>query len=138
MKFPVKRLALVIACIGVLYFSLFNHTPRGTDCENSKSPDGVYMAELCLLRWVPGGNSKFVGRLFDAKTGKLLAEHTFSTPVPQLSWSSGLYYSNTNSPDARDIGPSVQFSRGDAAKGDSAISLPPSKWDQLLAARPRL
>jgi hypothetical protein len=97
------------------------------------------MAERCLLDWVPGGSSEYVGRLFDAKSGKLLAQHIFSTTDPKLSWSPGGSYSlDSNSPAIHYDGPSVEFSKGDPDNGDSGISLPPSSWDRLLAARPRL
>jgi len=123
-KFP-KQIAK-LAVIGVLYLVLFNHTPQGTECERSTSPDGKYIAERCLLESVPGGgNSKYVGRLFDAKNGELLAELTLRTPIPELLW--GDYE-----------GESVLFSRGDALDNDGSIRIPPSKWDRLLAVRPRL
>jgi hypothetical protein len=139
MRFTFKRVALIAVGIGVIYFFFFNHTPQGTHCKRSKSPDGLYTAERCLLGWDPGFSSDYVGRLFDAKRGKLLAEHTFSTPVPDLFWSPGMFYSSDpNSPVIRYAGPSVVFSSGDLVDGDSGISLPPSSWDRLLAARPRL
>lgn len=130
-----KRAALCAAVVGVLYFSLFDTTPQGTECKRSSSPNGVYLAELCLLRWVPGGDSSYSARVFDAKSGKKLAQHTFDTTVPELSWSPGVTYSLGDGPLLHD-GPAVSFSRG----GDKAasISLPPSKWDRLLAARPHL
>jgi hypothetical protein len=137
MRFLFKRAALIAVITGVGYFGIFNHTPQGTNCKSSKSPDGLYIAERCLLAWDPGFSSDYVGRLFDAKTGKLLAQCSFSTPVPEILWSPG-FYSSGRSSTMEYIGPSVVFSRGDPDSGDSGISLPPSKWDQLLAARPRL
>ncbi|MBB5421905.1 hypothetical protein HDG40_000046 [Paraburkholderia sp. JPY158] len=140
MKRIFKRAALLVGLIAGLYFGLFDHTPHGRECRNSAPVDGIYRAELCLLRWAPGrsGSPEYVGRLFDAKSGRLLAQRTFSTPVPDLFWSTGLRYSlNPYSP-PRYLGPSVEFSRGDAGKGDARISLPPSFWDKLAAARPRL
>ncbi|MGV2289829.1 hypothetical protein AAHK20_14045 [Trinickia sp. YCB016] len=123
-RFP--RQIATLAAIGVLYLVLFNHTSQGTECERSTSPDGNYIAERCLLKRAPGGgNSEYVGRLFDSKNDKLLAELTLRTPVPELSWSD---YE----------GKSVSFSSGDALDNDGSISIPPSKWDRLLAARPRL
>jgi hypothetical protein len=125
MKLTFKRATLFIVGLGVIYFCLFNHTPHGRECESSKSPDGLYMAERCLLKWVPGGDSKYVGRLFDARNGKLLAQHTFATPVPQVAW---FNYEEIY----------VSFSIGDGGDDATYISIPPSKWDRLLAARPRL
>ncbi|MFP3567632.1 hypothetical protein [Paraburkholderia sp. SIMBA_030] len=139
MKFTRRRVALLaLIAIGALYFALFNRTPHGTKCQRSTSPDGVYMAERCLLVRIPGGNSEYVGRLFNAKSGKLLAQHTFSTPVPDLSWSSGVTYSLKPDGPVHYFGPSVGFSIGDGSDDSTYISLPPSGWDRLLAARPRL
>lgn len=119
------RQTAILAVIGMSCVGLFDRTPHGTECRKSASPDGLYVAERCLLDWVPGGSSKYVGRLFDAKSGKLLAQKTFSTSVPEISW---LNYE----------GAIVSFSVGDADDGGADISLPPSRWDRLLAARPRL
>ncbi|MCC8393514.1 hypothetical protein LJ656_13020 [Paraburkholderia sp. MMS20-SJTR3] len=123
-----------LATIGALYFVFVSRTPHGTDCEKSSSPDGIYTAERCLLevQSFRSGNAKYVGRLFDASNGRLLAEHTFVTPVPDLFWSAGFY---SGEPTPRYIKPSVNFSRGGEAGDGSDISLPPSFWDRLLAAR---
>jgi hypothetical protein len=139
MKFLFKRSVLIGMGIGIIYFCFFNRTPHGTECQRLKSSDGLYAAERCLLHWVPGDSSEYVGRLFDAKNGKLLAQRIFSTTDPDLFWSPGLFYSSDpNSSDVRDVGPAVVFSIGDPDDGDSSISLPPSSWDRLLAARSRL
>jgi hypothetical protein len=119
-----KRVTLCAAVIGVLYFSLFDTTPQGTECHKSTSPNGAYSAERCLLHWHPGSNSDYVARVFDVKTGKKLAQRSFSTTDPEISWFS---YDKVY----------VLFSMG----GDDEVALvmlPPSKWDKLLAARPRL
>jgi hypothetical protein len=120
MKLSFKRAALFAAVV-VLYFFIIDHTPRGTECQKSTSPDGFYIAERCLLHWHPGSDSDYVGRVYDAKSGKLLAQRTFSTTVPEILWF--------------DDG-GMSFSRG----GDEAafITFPLSVWDRLLAARPRL
>lgn len=132
--------AIVLAAltgIGTLYFSLCDRTPRGTECEKSSSPDGIYIAERCFLevQSFDNGDKKYVGRLFDARSGRLLAQHTFITPVPELFWSSGFY---SGEPNPHYIEPSVNFSRGGEDGDGSAISLPPSFWEKLMAARPRL
>ncbi|MFP3565316.1 hypothetical protein [Paraburkholderia sp. SIMBA_030] len=120
------RLAALLALIfGAPYFIVFDHTPPGTDCKKSSSPDGSYTAELCMLKWYGRGNAEYVGRVFDAGSGKLLAQHTFITPVPTIMWSD---YE----------GESVLFSIGDGGDKSTYVDLPPSKWDRLLAARPRL
>jgi hypothetical protein len=125
MKFMLRHAALVAITIGIIYSFAFNHTPPGTECQSSKSPDGLHIAQRCLLDWVPGGNSKYVGRLFDANSGQLLAQHVFATPVPTIMWSS--------SEDE-----TVLFSVGDGGDDATYIPIPPSTWDRLLAARPRL
>ncbi|EIF33867.1 hypothetical protein BCh11DRAFT_01656 [Burkholderia sp. Ch1-1] len=134
----VARMAAMGAIIAMLYFGLFDHTSRGTECQKSTSPNGFYKAERCLLDWIPGGSSRYVGRVFDAKNGKLLAQHTFSTPVPDLSWSSGVLYSLDPDGPLRYFGATVGFSKGDGGDDSTYISLPPSRWERLLAARPRL
>lgn len=122
MKLSLMRFALLVPVIGTLFICLTDLTPRGTECQKSAPPDGLYVAERCLLKWVPGGNSEYVGRVFDAKSGKKLAQHIFRTPDPQIAWYSytALY---------------VSFSIGDDSSDAPYISLPPSKWDRLLAAR---
>jgi hypothetical protein len=125
MKLSSKRAVFFAGVVGVLFFGLTDHTPHGTECKKSTSPNGLYTAERCLLEWVPGGNSEYVGRVFDAKSGKKLAQHAFSTPDPQIAWYSytAIY---------------VSFSIGDGGDDATYILLPPSKWERFLAARPRL
>ena len=121
MKLSVGRIALFAVVVGMLYFCLTDHTPHGTECQRSTSPNGLYIAERCLLVWIPGGNSEYVGRVFDATSGKKLAQHTFSTPVPEISW---LSYE----------GAIVSFSIGDADDGDADIVLPPSRCGQATSS----
>ena len=135
MRLIFKGVALGTALIGILYFSLFDTTPHGTECKRSTSPDGLYIAERCVLRWVPGGDSKYVGRLFDVGSGKKLAQHTFSTPVPDLSWYHSMDYSPKDNGALIHPPPSVGFSIGDGGDDATFISLPPSTWDKLLAAQ---
>lgn len=78
-----------------------------------------------MLRWLGRGDAQYVGRVFDAASGKLLAQHTFRTPVPTIMWSS---YE----------GDAVLFSVGDGGDASTYVKLPPSRWDMILAARPRL
>jgi hypothetical protein len=139
MKLTRRRIALLAAiAIGTLYFTLFDTTPRGIRCVKSTSPDGVYIAERCALNSVAWGNPNYAGRLFDAKTGKLLAQHTFSTPVPDLSWHRAVTYSLDPNGPLLYAGPAIGFSSGDGGDDATYISLPPSSWDRLLASRPRL
>ncbi|WP_310631366.1 hypothetical protein [Paraburkholderia sp.] len=127
---------LVIAA----YFVLFNHNPQGTRCERSVFSEHTYTAELCFVKFgaYRSGNMEYVGRLFDSKTGTLLAERVFVTPTPELSWSSGVKYSLDGGLSYQTTGPSVEFSRGDGGAGNTGIPLPPSMWDRIKAMRPRL
>ena len=122
-KFPGRIAALVL--IGALYLVLFNHTLQGTECKHTTSPDGNYIAELCLLKWVPGSDSEYVGRIYDATNGNLLIQRSFSahSSDTQIAW-----YDDE----------SMSFSIGGSGDNSGYITLPPSKWDRLLAARPRL
>jgi hypothetical protein len=120
---------------GSIYFGLFDHTSHGTGCQRSTSPDGRYTAERCMVDW-DRDSPEYVGRLFDASTGRKLAQHTFNTPVPQLSWSPGFQYQPKPEEPFVDVGPFVSFSVG--GDDDSSINLPPSKWDRLLAMRPHI
>jgi hypothetical protein len=125
MKSIVRRTAILAMIVGTLGFVLLDTTPHGTECQDSQSPDGKYSAQLCMLKWLGRGNARYVGRVFDAKSRKLVAQHTFTTPVPTISWSS--YEGET-----------VLFSIGDGGDESTYVDLPPSSWNRLLAARPRL
>ncbi|WP_434114827.1 hypothetical protein [Paraburkholderia caffeinilytica] len=92
---------------------------KARDCSKTSSDGGRYTAELCLLRWNPGGDSDYIGRVYNAKDGELLAERTFRTPVPELSW-----WKDEN----------VSFSRG--GDDSSLVTLPPTLYDRLLAQIP--
>lgn len=72
-----------------------------------------------------GWRFAIVGRVYIAQTGRLIAQHTFSTPIPEISWNS---YSEAY----------VSFSKGDGGDDSVYISLPPSFVDRMLAARPHL
>lgn len=115
MKWSVTLFALAFFLICLISFGS-RHT--ASECTRRTSHDGTYIAERCLLQWQPGGNSEYRGRIYDGKSGKLLVDRTFSTPVPDLSWSEN----------------SVSFSRG----GDesSFVTLPPSLFDRVKAALP--
>ena len=128
-----------VCLVGALAVAIFlvDHTPRGKDCTQSISHDQIYMAELCVLQALPRDESTYIGRLYDAKTNKKLAQRTFSSPSPELYWSKGWCSQIGNEP-KECFGPSVVFSRGDPDTGDNSIDLPPSWWDRLLAMRPRL
>jgi hypothetical protein len=135
-KAPPAVAFLVIA----MYFVAFNHTPQGTRCERSVFSEDSYTAELCFIKFESyrSGNMEYVGRLFDSRKGTLLAERVFVTSTPQLSWSPGVKNSLDGGFSYQSDGPSVEFSRGDGAAGNTGIPLPPSMWDRIEAMRPRL
>ncbi|MCX4144786.1 MULTISPECIES: hypothetical protein [Paraburkholderia] len=116
----VTRIASVaVLWIAVNYWIGADLRSKAHDCRKTPSDGGRYIAELCLLRWNPGNDSDYVGRVYDAKNSELLAERTFSTPVPELSW-----WKEDN----------VSFSRG--GDDSSWVILPPSLYDRLLAKLP--
>ncbi|WP_133650623.1 hypothetical protein [Paraburkholderia flava] len=92
---------------------------KADECERSRSPDGQYLAERCLVQWRGGNNPDYVGRVYDARSGTLLVERSFSTPVPELFWWKR---------------EAVSFSRG----GDesSTVYLPPTAYDRFKALLP--
>jgi hypothetical protein len=140
MRTIVYRLVTISFVLIAVYFVIFNRTPQGTQCERSVFSEGTYMAELCFIKFESyrSGNMEYVGRLFDSKTGTLLAERVLVTPTPKLSWSSGVKFSLDGGLTYQSSGPSVEFSRGDGGAENIGIALPPSTWDRLLAMRPRL
>jgi hypothetical protein len=85
MKLSFKRAAL-FAVVVVLCFFLTDRTPRGTECEKSTFPNGLYIAAQCVLHWHLGSDSDYVGRVYDVKSGKMLVQRTFSTTVPEILW----------------------------------------------------
>ncbi len=111
--------AIVIAAVAALAYAWgVDRRSKARECEKSRSPDGLYVAERCLVQWKGGNDPDYVGRVYDAKSGRLLVERSFSTPVPELSW-----WKNT-----------VSFSRG----GDEAseVYLPPSLYDRFKVLLP--
>ncbi|KIP19773.1 hypothetical protein KY49_3279 [Burkholderia sp. MSHR3999] len=112
-------LVLVVAAVAALAYAWdVDRRSKADECVKSTSPDGRYVAERCLVQWRGPDDCDYVGRVYDAKSGQLLVERSFSTPVPELSW-----WKNT-----------VSFSRG----GDEASSvyLPPSLYDRVKALLP--
>lgn len=107
----------------------FDRSPIGKYCKKSISPDNKYYATLCDSTYERFSEQPFniadfafVARLYDNKTGKILAITTFDSPVPDLFW-------------GRDY---VQFQKGGEDGDGSYFNLPPSLMDRILANRPRL
>lgn len=94
---------------------------KADECERSRSPGGQYLAERCLVQWRGPDDSDYVGRVYDARSGTLLVERSFNTPVPELFWWKS---------------EAVSFSRG----GDesSTVCLPPTAYDRFNALLPSL
>ncbi|WP_156966925.1 hypothetical protein [Paraburkholderia ferrariae] len=133
------KLILTFSIFIIAYSLVFDHTPNGVNCETSISPNSKYMAERCTLSlntWP--GDYEYVARLFDKKTGKLLAQSTFDTMETSFNWSNGLDYSDDGGKTVKHDGASVYFQRGGEEGDGSNFELPPSLWDRLLAMRPRL
>ncbi|MEQ5841056.1 hypothetical protein N0A02_16645 [Paraburkholderia acidicola] len=119
-----KKVAKIIVTIIVLwmvvnYWTDFELRSKAHECKKQLSDSGLYLAELCLLQWNPGGDSDYLGRVYDAKTGTLLVERMFQSPVPQVSWWKSEY---------------VLFERG--GRGSGLVNLPPSLFDRLTAKLP--
>jgi hypothetical protein len=114
-----RIVSLALLGVAVNYWTSVDLRSKAHDCRRTPSDGGHYIAELCLLRWNPGNDSDYVGRVYDAKNRELLAERTFSTPVPELLW-----WKEDN----------VSFSRG--GDDSSWVILPPSLYDKLLAKLP--
>ena len=138
MKKRLKYLGWVVL-VGFIALVVFtDHSARGIACQKSTSSDGIYIAEVCGLKWVSGGDSTYVGRLYSAKTGAKLAQRVFDAPETDLFWSDGVCARDGVNKTKECFGPSVLFIRGDPSAGDSEILLPPTLWDRLLAARPTI
>jgi hypothetical protein len=111
--------ALIVALVIVGgYFIVRDPDSMARQCSRATSPNGQYVAELCLIRWGGGSNPEYLGRVYESKTGKLLVRRRFHTPVPELEWWKD----------------EVSFSRG----GDDAsyVKLPPTLYDRLVADLP--
>jgi hypothetical protein len=103
----------------VNYWNSAELRSKAHDCRKTSSEGGRYTAELCLLQWIPGDDSIYLGRVYNAKNSELLVERTFSTPVPELSWWKEK---------------AVSFAKG--GDDSSWVALPPSLYDRLLAKLP--
>ncbi|MFM0338963.1 hypothetical protein [Paraburkholderia fungorum] len=114
-----RTTGVAVLWVAVNYWIGVDLRSKAHDCKKASSDGGRYIAELCLLRWNPGNDSDYVGRVYDAKDGELLAKRTFSTPAPELSWWKD---------------ESVSFSSG--GDDSSWVILPPSVYDRLLARLP--
>ncbi|MBN3856570.1 hypothetical protein G3N59_24620 [Paraburkholderia sp. Ac-20340] len=102
-----------LACAS-LYF-MAGHRPEPSDCVRSTSPDARYVAEECLLEWNHGDNPKYSGKLYDAKTGTLLAQRILHTSVPQIMWGQD----------------AMLFERG--GEDENLVRLPPSFFERFSA-----
>ena len=110
-------LTVAIVVVVVDYTSSVLLRSNARDCQRTQSDNGAYIAELCLLR-DNGHDADYLGRVYAAQGGALLADRTFDTPE------SGIYWDNE----------SVAFERG--GTGDSLIFLPPTMLDGLRARLP--
>ncbi len=115
-KVCAKCLVAVVVIALVVDYALDIRLRSGAhDCQRKKSDDGQYVAELCLLR-DNGHDADYVGRVYDAKDGRLLVERTFDAAETELSWFNG----------------QVSFMRG--GEDSNTVRLPAS-WIERLRAR---
>ncbi|WP_156992618.1 hypothetical protein [Paraburkholderia oxyphila] len=116
-----RAIAILVTAIALGYM-FFTHRAdsQAYSCVRSTSPDGRYIAEECTLDWDRGDNPKYVGRLYDAASGKLLARRTLHTPVPGITW----------------VNQYLLFSSG--GDDEDMVALPLSLYDRFNAAYWRL
>lgn len=111
-----KKSVIAIVALTLIYYWITHRTDSmAYDCVRSKSPDGRYVAEECTLDWDHGDNPKYVGRLYDDVTGKMLARRTLHAPDPEILW----------------VANYLMFSGG--GNDEDMIALPPSLYDRIVA-----
>lgn len=110
---------LTSAIVGVVIDYTSNVWLRSNahDCQRKQSENGAYIAELCLLR-DNGHDADYLGRVYAAHGGALLAKRTFDATEADIYWDRG----------------SVAFKRG--GNGDDLILMPPTLLDGLMARLP--
>ncbi|MDF3838719.1 hypothetical protein P3W85_38160 [Cupriavidus basilensis] len=107
----------------ILFFIVILIAPYGCDVANrlgahecKRESDGnLYIGEMCYL----STGDSMVFRLYDAKSGELLAERTYNHPEPKIIWSGGSVIYDTSPSD-----------------GIGYVDLPPTRWDRLRARLP--
>ncbi|MFD1554180.1 hypothetical protein ACFSHT_00875 [Paraburkholderia silviterrae] len=120
----IKRVGVgILACFTLITLTSYvfdaRRRARATECVNATSHNGLYRAQSCLTG-TRGNVGDYVGRLYEARTGNLVAETTFD------SMDGGV-------PDFMDDDHAVLFDGG----GDSGlIYIPPSLLDRLRAKIP--
>lgn len=124
-----KKVLLAALGVWACYLWGFDRSPMGKDCYKSISPDKKYYATLCFRTYerfsevtYEDAPYNFVARLYENKTGRILAITTFNSPEPQFLW--GKDY--------------LLLQRGGVDGDGSNLDLPPSRMDRILANRPRL
>jgi hypothetical protein len=111
-----KKLAIAIAVLALVYFFATHRSDaNATSCVRSTSPNGLYIAEECMLDWNRRDNARYVGRVYEAASGKLIARRTFHTPVPEITW----------------VDNHLLFQAG--GDDDDLVVLPPSLYDHINA-----
>ncbi|QBQ98923.1 hypothetical protein [Paraburkholderia pallida] len=118
-RFGVIVLSFTIALVLIDYGCEARRRAKAGECMDTTSHNGLYRAQACITS-VSGNVVFFVGRLYEARTGKLVAETTFD------SMDGGV-------PDFMPDDHAVLFDGG----GDSGlIDVPPSLLDRLRAKIP--
>lgn len=116
-KYGAVLLTFAIVVVAIDYMSSVLLRSNAHDCERKQSDNGVYIAELCLLR-DNGHDADYLGRVYATQSGALIAERTFD------AMETGIYWDEA----------SVAFQRG--GKGDSLIRVPPTLVDRLRTRLP--
>ncbi|WP_322058602.1 hypothetical protein [Paraburkholderia sp. J63] len=111
-----KKVLIAVSTLALIYFFITHRSDsKASSCVRSTSPDRLYIAEECRLDWNHRDNPEYVGRVYGAASGKLIARRTFSTPSPKIMWADNY----------------VQFQIG--GDDDDLVMLPPSLYDRINA-----
>ncbi|CAG9176179.1 hypothetical protein LMG23992_03147 [Cupriavidus laharis] len=105
-------LVLIIFCLGWLYWDDIQNRRNAHECKRDEG--ALYVGETCYLSNEWGT----LFRLYDGKTGELLAERQYLTPEPREPiWEpTHVIY--------------------DVGSNDGFVRLPPTWWDRLWAKLP--
>ncbi|WP_458761927.1 hypothetical protein [Cupriavidus basilensis] len=117
-KFLAKLLVILVALVSSLIYgcNAMNRSAR-YQCEQERSPTGQYIGEACFLPREYGA----LFRLYEARTGELLAERTYIEPEPHKNviWNPIF----------------VQYDLG-ATENNGVVDLPPTWLDRVRAKLP--
>ncbi|WP_206999978.1 hypothetical protein [Trinickia mobilis] len=115
MKFKwLKWPAIAISALSLGYGCDVAHRMSAHDCKREVGSD-IYIGEICYLSNEDG----MLFRLYDRRSGELLAERTYKNPYPRLFWNaSNVVYDSS------------------ASEGKGYVDFPPTWLDKLRAKLP--